>query len=397
MTLGDGRDKARRYRRLAAAMAAVALVCIVTPGCGSASATKETANPPAPAAPTVDVIAVKSQRLNISVPLPGEITAYESVPVYAKVSGFVKSIAVDRGSHVKRGQVIARLEAPELVAQRAEAQAKLQSAQAQLASAQAKLASDESTNKRLQAASATPGVVAGNDVEISTKSVEASRAQVGAQQETVAAARQALESVAEVAGYLDVRAPFDGVVTERNVHPGALVGPAGAASGAEPLVRIDSVSRLRVVVPVPETYVAGVAEGRVVEFTVAAYPGQTFSGKIARVSHAVTVKTRTMPVELDVPNPSGELTPGTFADVRWPVERPSPTLFVPPSAVASTLDRTFVVRVRNGKSEWVDVKTGATAGNLVEVFGDLKEGDTVAIRGTDELRPGMAIAATAKR
>lgn len=369
-----------------------AFLAVYAAACNGAAAQK--AAPPAPsaAAPTVEVVAVKAEPLHVTVPLPAEIQAYESVPIFAKVSGFVRTIGVDRGSHVRRGQLLARLEAPELVAQRAEAQAKLQTAQAQLAVAQAKQASDESTNHRLQAAAATPGVVAGNDLDVSTRTVEAARAQVTAQQETVAAARQALESLAEVASYLDVRAPFDGVITERNAHPGTLVGPSGAA-GTEPLLRIDSISRLRIVVPVPESYVAGVQEGRVVDFTVAAYPGQTFTGKVARVAHAVTVKTRTMPVELEFANASGELSPGTFADVSWPVERPRPTLFVPTSAVASTLDRTFVVRVRDGKAEWVDVKTGVTSGKQVEVFGKLSPGDRVAIRGTDELKPGMSVTA----
>jgi multidrug efflux pump subunit AcrA (membrane-fusion protein) len=98
-----------------------------------------------------------------------------------------------------------------------------------------------------------------------------------------------------------------------------------------------------------------------------------------------------MPVELDVANRSGVLTPGAFADVRWPVSRREPTLFVPPSAVASTLDRSFVVRLRDGKAEWVDVRTGASMGKLIEVFGDLRVDDLVAVRGTDELKAGARV------
>jgi len=180
-------------------------------------------------------------------------------------------------------------------------------------------------------------------------------------------------------------------VTERNVHPGALVGPTGAPGVAVPMLRIETLSRLRVVVPVPETYAAGVPEGSKVEFTVPAYPGRTFSGTIARIAHSVDEKTRTMPVELETANSKGELSPGTFSDVLWPVRRPYPTLFVPASSVANTLERVFVVRVRDGKSEWVDVKTGATVDKTIEVFGDLHEGDRVALRGTDELRPGTAV------
>jgi RND family efflux transporter MFP subunit len=292
---------------------------------------------------------------------------------------------------VRKGQSIARLDAPELGAQQAEAQARLQGAEAQLAAARARLASDEGTYQRLKAASATPGVVAGNDLEVLQRTTEADRALVKAQQDNVDAARQALQSAAEIGAYLDVRAPFDGVVTERNAHAGALVGPAGTAGVADAMVRIETLSRLRLVVPVPETYAAGIREGTRVDFAVPAYPGRTFSGTIARISHAVNVRTRTMPVELEVANPSGELDPGTYTEVLWPVERPYPTLFVPSSAVTTTLERTFVVRVRAGKAEWVDVKTGASSGRLIEVFGDLREMDEVALRGTDELRPGASV------
>ena len=190
---------------------------------------------------------------------------------------------------------------------------------------------------------------------------------------------------------LQVAAPFDGVVTERNVHPGALVGPAGGPGASVPLVRIETVSWLRLVVPVPEIYVAGIPEKAQVSFTVPAFPGQTFAGTVARISHSVDMKTRTMPVELDVSNPFGRLDPGTFSEVLWPVERPNPTLFVPSTAVTTTLERVFVVRLRDDKAEWVDVKTGATSGGLIEVFGDLREGDMVALLGTDELRPDTQV------
>jgi membrane fusion protein, multidrug efflux system len=343
--------------------------------------------------PRVEVARVLTQKLAIAVHLPGEIDPYEVVAIFPKVTGFVKWIGVDRGSRVRTGQLIVRLEAPELVSQRAEAQSKLQAAAAQLAAAEAKVASDDSTYEHLKAAAATPGVVAGNDLFISEKTAEADRDQVKAQMENVSAARQALQAIAETEAYLQVRAPFDGFVTERNVHPGALVGPAGAPGVAVPMVRIETLLRLRVVVPVPETYAAGVPEGTNVNFTVPAFPGRVFTGKIARISHSLDVKTRTMPVELEFANSKGELSPGTFSDVVWPVRRPDPTMFVPASSVMSTLERVFVVRIRDGKAEWIDVKIGATVDKLVEVFGDLHEGDVVAVRGTDELRPGTAVSA----
>lgn len=358
--------------------------------CGKDDATSAKAAPPEPAA-KVQVTKVVAQKLALTVHLPGEIEPYEVVAVFPKVTGFVKSISVDRGSHVNEGQIIAHLEAPELVAQRSEAQSKLQAAQAQFAAAEAKVASDEGTYEHLKAAAATPGVVAGNDLFVSQKALDADRAQLTAQQENVNAAQQSLQAITQTEAYLQVKAPFDGVVTERNVHPGALVGPAGAPGSALPMLRIETLSRLRVVVPVPETYAAGVPEGTKVEFTVPSFPGRIFRGTIARIAHSVDIKTRTMPVELEAANVKGELSPGTFSDVLWPVRRSYPTLFVPTSSVANTLERAFVVRIRDGKSEWIDIKTGVTVDKMTEVFGDLHEGDIVAVRGTDELRAGTAV------
>ena len=337
--------------------------------------------------PTVEVTAVLAKRLDLTINLPGELRPYEAVAIYPKVVGFVQWIGVDRGSHVRAGQIIARLVAPELVSQRAEAQSKAESAQSQLAAGQAKLAGDQSTYAKLQAAAKTPGVVAGNDLLLAQKAVEADQAQVKALSDNVEAARQALRAVSETEQYLRITAPFEGVITERNIHPGALVGP----NQSVPMLRVETLQHLRLIVPVPETYIAAVPEGSEVKFTVPAFPRQKFKGRIARISHAVDAKTRTMPVELDVNNPGGTLTPGSFSEVMWPVRRPGASLLVPSSAIGTNLERTFVVRVRNGKTEWVDVKPGATSGTNTEIFGDLQPGDQVAVRGTDELAPGMQV------
>lgn len=373
---------------------ALSAIVIFFNSCGSdsgAPSVKANSQPAAPSASTVEAVNVVARKLAITVRLPGELQPYEVVAVYPKVTAFVDSISVDRGSVVKSGQLMARLVAPELAAQRAEAQSKLQSAEAQRLEAEAKLASDQGTYERLKTASTTPGVVAGNDLEVAQKAVEGDRARVDATRESAQAAKAALKSIAEIEGYLQVRAPFDGVVTERNVHPGALVGPAGASGAQAPIVRVEKTNRLRLVVPVPEKYVAGMVNGAKVEFTVPAFPDQTFSGTVARIAHSVDEKTRTMPVELDVVNTGGRLASGMFPEVLWPVRRSNPTLFVPSSAVARTTEATFVVRIRNGSAEWVNVQIGETDGKLMEVFGDLKEGDTVAVRGTDELRAGTHV------
>jgi len=370
-------------------LAATTYWCV---SCGSSTNSSTKAQASAPAAPTVEVTKVASRKLSITTRLPGELQAYEAVAVFPKVTAYVDSIGVDRGTRVKSGQLMARLVAPEVAAQRAEAQSKLQAAEAQRAEAEAKLASDQSTYDRLKSASATPGVVAGNDLEIAQKAAEADRARLQALRESAEAARSALKSVTEIEGYLQVRAPFDGIVTERNVHPGSLVGPATSGSGtAMPMLRVEKTARLRLVVPVPEKYATGINIGSKVDFSVPAFPSQTFAGAIARVAHSVDVKTRTMPVELDVNNSDGRLSSGMFPEVLWPVRRTEPTLFVPTSAVARTTEATFVIRIRGGNTEWVNVQTGELDGKTIEVFGGLHEGDEVAVRGTDELRAGSHV------
>jgi RND family efflux transporter MFP subunit len=372
----------------------LALLLIGAAACRGGSPTPAATAATAAAGPvTIDVVHVVEQPLDVQLSLPGELTPFQAVAIYPRVTGFVKTVLVDRGSRVRTGDVIATLEAPELVAQRAEAQSKLQAAEAQLAGAQAKADADRGTYDRLKAASATPGVVAGNDVLLAEKAAETSRNQASAGTQNVEAARQAANAVRDMEGYLRITAPFSGVVTERNVHPGALVGPSGGSAGAVPMLRLVENSRLRLVVPVPEAYTAEMKRGAEISFSVAAYPGQAWTGTVARMAQSVDVATRTMAVELDVTNADGRLAPGTFCQVRWPIRRTAPSLFVPSSSVTSTSDRTFVIRVRGGKAEWVDVKTGLTSGALVEVFGDLSAGDEVASRGTDEMRPGTEVRA----
>lgn len=340
----------------------------------------------------LEIAMVESKALAKVITIPGDVTPYQSVNLAARVPGFVESVAVDRGSFVKRGQHLATISAPELRAQHAEVEAKLQAVRAQLAEAEAKTVAAQSTYDRLKAASATPGVVAGHDVEMAERSLEAARAHVNALKGSGGAAEAAVKAVAEMEGYLRLVAPFDGVITERNAHPGSLVGPATGA-----LLRIEQVTRLRLTVPVPEAYVGTINKGVTVEFRVSAFPEQKFSGTIARPAHTLDMKTRSMLVELDVNNPKQLLAPGMFAEVQWPASRAASSLFVPRTAVVRTSERQFVVRVRGGVAEWVDVRRGELDGESVEVFGDLRAGDEIVRRGNDEIRPGTKVTAAPAR
>ena len=351
-------------------------------------ATTVAAQAPAPAPAAVEVVRVTSKAVERLVKLPGEFQPYLAVPIYAKLPGFVKRVAVDRGSTVKQGQVLVTLEAPEMQAQITEAQSKAQALGLQRAEAEAKLAAAQSTYDRLKAASATPGVVAENDVLVAQKTAEAAQALVRSYEDSIKAAQAQVQSVKDLEQYLTLKAPFDGIITERNVHPGALVGPG---TGSTPLLRLHQVSRLRLVVAVPEALVGAMVKGARVPFTVPAYPGETFYGLANLVAHDLDEKTRTMAVELDVKNPDLRLSAGMYPEVQWPVRRPQPSLLVPPTTIVTTTERTFVVRVSNGVAQWVNVSRGARVGDLVEVFGALKDGDTVVRRGTDEIREGAKV------
>lgn len=329
---------------------------------------------------------VVSKTVERSVKLPGAFAPYESVELRARVNGYVDRVLVDRGSFVKKGDVLIELSAPEMEAQIAEATAREQAVHSQQAEAQARLAAAESTYERLKTAAQTPGAIAGNELTQAEETVKAARAAVAAARESARASHSAVEALKQMAAYLRVTAPFSGVVTERLVHPGALAGPSSG-----PLLRVDDISRLRLVLPLPEADVGGIPRGARVTFTVPAYPGRTFQGTVARIAHSVDEKTRTMPVELDVSNPGLSLAPGMFPEVSWPVRKRHPSLLVPASSVVTTTERTFVIRDDGGRAQWVDVKTGAASGDQVEVLGALQPGDAVVKRASDEIRPGARL------
>lgn len=347
-------------------MKCIDVVCgLLLAGCSSA------AEPPAPAAPApvraeapaaLETVSVQAQVIQTKTVLPGELVPFASVALYARVQGFVDSIAVDRGSPVKQGQLLARLAAPELQAQRAEAEAKARA--------------EQLTAQRLRTASATAGAVSRQELDQAEAAGQASAARV--------TALRALEQ------YLVIKAPFDGVITERNVHPGALVGPPQGAA-APPLLRVEQLARLRLTVAVPEAYAGAITQGAKVAFTVRAWPQSTFHAPLQRIAHSLDPKTRTMAVELDVDNADGRLAPGMFAQVEWPLGRSGPSLLVPPSAVVRTTERTFVDRVRDGRIEQVPVQLGITAGERVEIIGALEAGAVILKRGREELATGSRV------
>jgi RND family efflux transporter MFP subunit len=336
---------------------------------------------------TIELAPVVSKSLSRTIDLPGEFQPFLSVALHAKVTSYVEKVLVDRGSVVKEGQLLVELSAPEMKAQIAEAESKVQSAEAERVQAEAQLAAAENTFQVLTEAAKTPGAIAGNELVQADKQVQAEKASLSARQHAAQAAQSSVDTLKTLESYLKVTAPFDGVVTTRLVHPGALVGP----NSDSVLLEVQQVSTLRLVVSVPEENVGGITRGVSVALSVPAYPGRTFSGKVARFAQALDPKTRTMPVELDVINKDQMLAPGMYPTVRWPVRSSDQALFVPKTSVVTTTERTFVVRDKDGRAEWVNVQKGQADGDLIRVIGPLQAGDLVVKRATDEIRQGTAL------
>jgi len=389
--------------------------------CGAHESEKSastSSTPPPPLVRTVVVTKVVSQNLNREIKLPADLIAYRDVEIYPKIAGFVEWIGVDRGSAVKKGQMLIKMTAPELPAQSkqgvdaaiaisdesAQAADELEVVKQQLAAAQAKAKASADTYQRFKGASEYPGIMAGNDLEVAQKTAEADAStalylekkclslqsqQKAAANKHKAALQSALSSKA-LESYLRLSAPFDGVITERNVHEGSFVNPPSGATSL-PLLRLKQLSMLRLVVPVPESDVGQITLGVKMQFSVSAFPGEFFTGVVQRVADSIDLNTRTMAVELDVANHDHRLAPGMFAEVLWPIRRKLPSNFVPQTSVIRTTEKIFVIKVDNGVAEWIDVKPGQSANELVEVFGNLKTSDQVVVKGTDELRAGTHV------
>jgi RND family efflux transporter MFP subunit len=288
---------------------------------------------------------------------------------------------------VKQGQPLAELTAPEMKAQVAEAESRLAAAEAERLQAAAQLEAARSTFERLTKAAQTPGSIAGNELTIAQKQMEAAEALVHSKEQAKGSAAAAVAGLKDLENYLIITAPFEGVVTERTIHPGALVGP-----GPDPvLFVVQQISRLRLLVPVPEVNLGKMHPGKQVSFHVPSDPQRAYSGAIARVSHSLDPKTRTMAVELDVWNRDGSLAPGMFPTVKWPVAEQRSALLVPKTSVVTTTERTFVILNNGGRAQWRNVSKGAADGDQIEVAGDIRPGDQVVKRATDEIRDGSPL------
>jgi len=320
--------------------------------------------------------------------LPAELEPFLKTTIRARVNGFIERMDADVGTQVHTGQTLGKLSAPELAAQIAAAESKVTEITARRAETEARLISARSTLERLREAARTPGVIAANELIVAENEVKALEASGAAVDSAANAAKTAIQPLRDMRSYLDITAPFDGIITQRFAHPGTLVGP-GTTDTA--LYEVAQVSQLRLIIAVPEAVVSTVTRGTAVRFRVSAHSDQEFGGTVARIPRVLDTKTRSMAVEADVNNTNGALAPGMYAEVNWTSRTARRPMLVPPSAVAVTTARSFVIRVKSGKAEWVDVVKGNTAGDLIEVMGALVVGDEIIRRASDEIRPGSII------
>ncbi|MDP4263519.1 MAG: efflux RND transporter periplasmic adaptor subunit [Bacteroidota bacterium] len=319
---------------------------------------------------TVPVFILHDTSVAKNIELPAELLPYEQAALFARVQGYVKEMKVDLGDKVRRGQTLALIEAPELQTKYAEFQLSMQAAKA-------KYMSSEDVYQRLYKASQakTAGIVAPVDLE-------RSRNQLIADSSSYEAARKLAQSYKEVAGYLELEAPFDGIVTGRNADRGALVGTN------QMLLTVQNNRILRLRIGVPELYVASATAKKDISFRVDAYPEKLFTATLSRKSGSIDPSTRTEQWEFIYDNKNNELKAGAFAYVKLNLQRNNNSFVVPPVAIATTQERKFVILVKNGKAEWVDVRQGMSTDKGIEIFGNIHNGDTLVTRATDERKPG---------
>lgn len=361
-----------------AAFSCLLLITGTFVGCHSSEGKEESDKaidaPDAPA-PT-EVITLQKGKLSSSLQVPGELIAYRDVDIYAKVSGFIKALYVDVGSEVRQGQLLAVAEAPELSAQ-------LSSAQSKLKAQEALSIASRANYERILEASKFSGAVSKNDVDQALAKRNADLAQLEA-------AKSAYREVADLKKYLEIRAPFNGIISARNASTGAYIGPSGKGSEF-PLFVLTEQKKLRLVISVPEAYTGYVDLNDQVNFTVKAFPDKKFTGQVKRQSGTLDKRLRSERVEVDVINNDKKLLPGMIAEVSIPLPTRNSTFIVPKAAIVNSTTGVYLIKVANGKADWIPVKKGLEADEKAEVFGELNEGDQIVATATEEIRDGSPV------
>jgi RND family efflux transporter MFP subunit len=325
--------------------------------------------------PTVAVVNPKITAGAEEVVLPGNMQAFIDTPIWARASGYLKAWYVDIGARVKQGQLLAEIEAPEVDQQLRQARANLVTDQANLKLAQ--ITADRYANLF------KTDSVAKQDVDNAVQDAAARTATVDSAQANVARLEQLVT-------YEKVFAPFDGVITARNVDVGALVDADANTAGKE-LFHLASNATLRVYVNVPEIYSRAAKPGVNSYLTVTEFAGRRFQGRIVRNADSIDVASRTLLVEVDVKNPTGELLPGSYVSVHFKLPSHAEAVTIPVSALLFRSEGLRVAVVRNGRTQLVPVVIGRDFGNAVEIISGLSANDSVIVNPSDSVVSGQQV------
>lgn len=341
---------------------------LILAACNNHKAALQTAETNAP--DTVQAFILHDTSVTKNIEIPAELLPYEQAALFARVQGYVKEMKVDLGDRVRRGQTLILIDAPELQTKYAEFQSSLQAAKA-------KYMSSADVYQRLNKASQakTAGIVAPVDLQ-------RSRNQLMADSASYEASKKLAQSYQEVAGYAVLKAPFNGIVTARNADRGALVG------SNQMILTVQDNHKLRLRIAVPELYIAATTSKKEAAFRVDAYPEKIFTASLSRKSESIDPVTRTEQWEFSYDNKSKELKAGSFAYVKLNLQRSGNSFVVPAAAVTTNQERKFIIKVKDGKAEWVDVRQGISTDKGIEIFGNVINGDTLLMRATDERKPG---------
>lgn len=302
--------------------------------------------------------------------VPAELKPYEQVAVFAKVTGFVKQMYVDRGDRVRKGQLLAVLEAPEMQQQYLSSKSSEQKVHSDYL--YAKQAYD-----RLVTASKTTGAVADIELDRAKSAMESAKSAYDVSKAGTAHSSQLQQ-------YLRITAPFDGIITQRNVSIGAL---AGTGSNT-PLFMMAQGNKLRLTLSLPEKHAASVKQDMPATFTVSSQPGKTFDAKLSRTSGMLDQQDRSLTLEFDVNNPSGELQGGDYAQVKLKLQRKTSSYWVKNKSVLNTQSGMYVLTINNDEIKRIAVSEGIRLDTLTEVFGNLSPQDNIILKPSEEIKEG---------
>jgi len=325
--------------------------------------------------PSVNVIHPASSVSSSGLALPGNTQAYVDTPIYARTSGYLKNWYFDIGAHVRKGQLMAVIETPELDEQ-------LQVAQADLKSAEANLNLANTTSARYQNL-LTTNSVSKQETDVAVSDAAAKKAAVDA---SMAAVRR----LQQLQSFEKIYAPFDGIVTARNIDIGGLI-QAGENTTPKELFHLANISKIRVFVSVPEAYSTSIKQGGKATLTLDEYPGREFEGTVARNSNAIDSSTRTLNVEVDIDNPKGELLPGAYVFVHFKVPVQASNLMIPSNTLLFRAQGLQVGVVRDGRVQLVPVTISKDLGANVEIASGLTPNDAVVLDPSDSLASGQEV------